>query len=86
MPRERAETQHVEVDEAVVTVSLEVPPSRRPSLPTTTASPAAPAAPSGPLPRTGADLGVLAVIALTLVLLGALALLLARIRLERSLA
>ena len=50
---------------AAVTVTLEVEPSQ-------------PVGPAGPLPRTGADVSVLVMVALSLILLGALIVFLAR--------
>ena len=68
-----AETQAVSADAAAVAVTVEVVPSPAPG-----------PVFNGPLPRTGGDIGALVAIAFVLIVFGALALSLARVRLERT--
>ncbi len=82
----RADTLLVSTQGDAVTVTLEVPPVT-PSAPSPSVAVPAPAAgPAGPLARTGIEAGWLLALAVTLVVLGALALAVARHRMEKTVA
>jgi LPXTG-motif cell wall-anchored protein len=66
-----AERQTVSADAVAVTVEIVPSPAPAPVF-------------TGPLPKTGGDIGALVALAFVLIVVGALALSLARVRLERT--